>query len=34
LIADGAFSYASDAFNGIDGPEIDLGDAMAWEQSK
>jgi len=28
LIADGAFSYASDAFNRIDRPEIDLGDAM------
>src|SRR5262245_54965385 len=28
LIADGAFSFASDAFDRTDGPEIDLGDAM------
>ena len=28
LVADGAFSYASNAFDSIDGPDIDLGDAM------
>lgn len=28
LVADGAFSYASNAFHSIDGPDIDLGDAM------
>jgi hypothetical protein len=28
LVADGAFSFASGAFNRTDGPEIDLGDAM------
>jgi hypothetical protein len=28
LVADGAFSYASEAFDGTDRPAIDLGDAM------
>lgn len=27
-MADGAFSYASNAFDSIEGPDIDLGDAM------
>jgi hypothetical protein len=28
LVTDGAFSYASDAFDNVDGPDVDLADAL------